>query len=139
MATTPRDGRTHADAHHRPAARERSLGEHIFIWIAWALAAAFWGATLTTMVEIFRTAAQPGPAVAAAPGAPGGSAYLVFVIVAFLVMAVALAWAEIRAASGSGGRGERATAALYNSIERQGGEELTAHASDRRRADRENR
>lgn len=136
MATTPQDGRILADAGARPAARERSVGEHIFIWIAWALAAAFWGATLTTMVEIFRAAAQPGPEVSA-PGAPGGSAYLVFVIVAFLVMAVALAWAEIRAASGSGRRGEAATAALYSSTERQGGEDLTRHGSDRRRTVRE--
>ena len=134
MATTPPDGRTHAG--DPAAARERSVGEHIFIWVAWALAAAFWGATLTTMVEIFRAAGQPGPQVSA-PGVPGGSAYLVLVVVAFLVMAFALAWAEFRAASAAGRRGEAATAALYNSIERQGGEDLTAEAAARRRAERE--
>ena len=133
MATTPQDGRAHGD---RASARERSVGEHIFIWVAWALAAAFWGASLTTMVEIFRAAGQPGPAVSA-PGVPGGLAYLVLVVVAFLVMAFALAWAEFRAASAAGRRGEGATAALYNTIERQGGEDQTARSPDGRRVNRE--
>lgn len=130
MATnTPQD---HA------AVRERSVGEHIFIWIAWALAAAFWGATLTTMVEIFRAAGQPLASEVSAPGVPGGSAYLVLVVVAFLVMAFALAYAEIRAArSRSGAPEEVATAALYSSIERQGGEDMTSRSPDRRRPDRE--
>jgi hypothetical protein len=133
MATTPQDRRAH-EAHRAPE-RERSVGEHIFIWIAWALAAAFWGATLTTMVQIFRAAGQPGPQVSA-PGVPGGSAYLVLVVVAFLVMAFALAWAEFRAAS-AGRRGEAATAALYASVDHQGGEDLTTRAAARRRAERE--
>jgi hypothetical protein len=136
MAETPQDG-PKARAGERAAPRERSVGEHIFIWIAWALAAAFWGATLTTMVEIFRAAAHPTAAISAS-GAPGGSAYLVLVVGAFLVMAVALAYAEIRAASSRPGAGrEAATATLYNSIERQGGDDFTSRAPDRRRADRE--
>jgi len=136
MATTPQDGRIEV-ADERATARERSVGEHIFIWIAWALAAAFWGMTLTTVVEIFRSAAQSTPQIAV-PGAPGGSAFLVLVVVAFLVMAFALAYAEIRAAGAhSTGRGEAATSALYNSIEAQGGEDLTTHGANRRGQDEE--
>jgi hypothetical protein len=136
MASTSQDGR----AFERDAAPERSVGEHIFIWIAWALAAAFWGATLTTMVQIFRTVGQttPGAGAPGAPGAPGGTAYLVMVIVAFLVMAGALAYAEFRSAgSRAGGRREAATAALYNSIERQGGEDMTARSPRRRNSEQE--
>ena len=118
----------------RAAVREeRSVGEHIFIWIAWAVAAAFWGATLTTMVEIFRAAGRALPAVAAT-GAPGGSAYLILVVTAFLALALAMAYASIRSAtSRSGAVGEAATAALYDSVERQGGEEMSGRFVDRRR------
>lgn len=134
MATTPRDGRDHA--RERPRERRRSVGEHIFIWVAWALAAAFWGMVLTTMVEIFRAAGQPGPDVGA-PGVPGGFAYLVMVVVAFLVMALALAWAEFRAREASGGGGEAATAALYNEIDRQGEDDFARRAAHRDRSERE--
>lgn len=130
------DGRDRADAGDHRAARERSVGEHIFIWIAWAVAAVFWGGAMTAMVQIFRTAAQSaqGASAASAPGAPGGLGYLVLVIVAFLVMAFALVWAQFRAASRrSDAPAEAATAALYNSIDRQIGEETTGPAPDRRR------
>src|SRR4051794_6404413 len=97
MVNTPQNGRIHASVGDRAVQRERSLGEHIFIWIAWVLAAAFWGASLTTMVQIFRAAGKSASETVGAPGVPGGSAYLVLVVVAFLVMAFALAYAEIRA------------------------------------------
>jgi hypothetical protein len=117
----------------RAAVREeRSVGEHIFIWIAWAVAAAFWGATLTTMVEIFRTAGQALPTVATA-GAPGGLAYLILVMAAFLALALAMAYASIRSATSRSGAGEAATAALYDSIERQDGEDVASRSADRRR------
>lgn len=130
MASTPYNDRSDVLAARR---EERSVGEHIFIWIAWALAAAFWGGSLTTMVEIFRAAGRPLPAIDA-PGAPGGSAYLILVVAAFLILALAMAYASIRSAtSRSDAVGEAATAALYNSIERQGGEERASRSADRRR------
>lgn len=132
MARMSLNDRSYARADVR---EERSVGEHIFIWIAWAVAAAFWGATLTTMVEIFRAAGQPSPTVATA-GAPGGSAYLVLVVAAFLALAAAIAYASIRSATTrSGAAGEAATAALYDSIERQGGEDMASRSADRRDLD----
>ena len=129
MARMSLNDRTEARAAVR---EERSVGEHIFIWIAWAAAAAFWGGTVTTMVEIFRTVGQPLPTVAAL-GAPAGSAYLILVVTAFLALALAMAYASIRSATGSGAVGEAATAALYDSVERQGGEEMSGRSVDRRR------
>ena len=135
MASTPYGDRSYAEA--RDAPRERSVGEHVFIWIAWALAAAFWGASLTTMVEIFRAAGQATPTISV-PGASGGSAYLVFVVIAFLVMALALAYASIRSAMApSETAGEAATAALYNSVERQRGDDRVSRSADLSRQDRE--
>lgn len=129
MASTPYD-RSYVAAARR---EERSVGEHIFIWVAWALAAAFWGASLTTMVEIFRAAGQALPAISA-PGAPGGMAYLILVVTAFLILALAMAYASIRSAtSPRSGAGEAATAALYNSIERQRGEEMATRSTVRPR------
>lgn len=132
MASTAYD-RAHAHAEDREA---RSVGEHIFIWIGWALAAAFWGGTLTTMVEIFRSAGRTVTTVSA-PGAPGGMAYLALVVTAFVILALAIAYGAIRSAMSRPGSGEAATAALYNTIERQGGEDMTSRSPDLARSDRD--
>jgi hypothetical protein len=128
MASTAYD-RAHARAEHRETS---SVGEHIFIWIGWALAAAFWGVALTTMVEIFRAAGQTVTTVSA-PGAPGGMAYLALVVTAFVILALAIAYGAIRSGMNRPGAGEAATAALYNQIERQGGEDMTSRSPDQAR------
>lgn len=128
MASTPHDDaasyadRKAAAARDDETPRVRSVGEHVFIWVAWALAAAFWGATLTTMTGILRAAGATVPTVSA-PGAPGGLAYLALVVTAFVVMAAALAYASLRSATQPERVGERATATPYDTIERQGGED----------------
>lgn len=119
MASAPYDDRLSPYAREQDRApRDRSLGEHVFIWIAWALAAAFWGASMTIFAGILRDASQ-SVAAPAAPGAPGGMVYLAFVIAAFAVVALALAYASLRTARM--GRleatSQSATAALYDRIE----------------------
>jgi hypothetical protein len=107
------------------APRERSVGEHIFIWVAWALAAVFWGATLSSIAGILRASGQATPAVRAS-GMPGGMAYLALVILAFAAVALTLLYAEFRTARASrriGAASETGPAALYSRVERQGGEE----------------
>jgi H+/Cl- antiporter ClcA len=107
------------------APRERSVGEHIFIWVAWAAAAVFWGAMLSSIVGILQAAAQVTPTVRA-PGMPGGMPYLALVILAFLFVALALLYAEFRTAQTSrriDAASEAGAAALYSRVERQGGEE----------------
>jgi hypothetical protein len=68
------------------APRDRSVGEHIFIWCAWAVAAFFWGAYMTSLGHILAAVATPTP-VAVGLGWWG---YLA--IVAFLALAGALAY-----------------------------------------------
>ena len=112
MASAPYDVSPGSHALERDdAPPERSLGEHIFIWIAWALAAAFWGVSMTIFVGILRDASQP-VAAPSAPGAPGGMGYLAFVVAAFVVVAVALAYASLRTARMGGleARSQAATA-----------------------------
>ena len=114
-ATYPRDAE---------APRERSVGEHIFIWVAWAAAAVFWSAALTSVVGILQAAAQVTPTVRS-PGVPGGMPYLALVILAFLLVALSLLYAELRTAHASrrvDAAGE-AAAAFYSRVERETGEQ----------------
>lgn len=83
--------RAHA-AHDTDAPRDRSLGEHIFIWCAWALAAFFWGATFTTFGGILEAVARPTPAVVGGVDF-GGVGFLVMDVVGgLLVLGALLAW-----------------------------------------------
>lgn len=137
MASMPYDDRAFAEARER-APRERSLGEHIFIWLAWVLAAAFWGATMTTFFGIIEAIART-PASAAGGVDFGGVAFLIMdVIGGVLVLGGALAyasWMYARRNRRLDPVAEAATADLYDTIERQGGEDMTSRSPDRRRPD----
>ena len=102
MASAPYDpdGGTRpagADRRDDETRRERSVGEHVFIWIAWALAAIFWGATATIFAGILHDAGQAVAAPSAA-GAPGGMGYLALVVIAFAAVSLALAYGYARTA-----------------------------------------
>jgi hypothetical protein len=119
---SPESVRIEAEASH-----ERSLGEHIFIWIGWALAAAFWGATLTGGVGILRAAIGGAGTTISAPGAPGGMGFLALVVLAFLLVAVAMLYAQLCTARMGPleSLSERRTAALYDRIEGQDDDNAT--------------
>ena len=138
MATTPQDGRIEV-ADERATARERSVGEHIFIWIAWALAAAFWGATMTSFLGILRTISQPAPGVLGG-GDVGGAGFLLMGLAGFLLLGAALAYGSMMSARRDRSLDsvtEARTAGLYDVLERQGGEDLTSRSPnpDRRAQD----
>jgi hypothetical protein len=140
MASTLYDERTSYAARDEDAPRYRSLAEHIFIWVAWALAAAFWGATMTTMVEILRTLTQSTPAVVGGVDF-GGAGYLVMDVIGALVLlggALAYAsWMYARRDRRLDPVREAATAELYDAIERQGGEDMTSRSPDRGASERD--
>jgi hypothetical protein len=130
----PADG--HPSARAAGSRRERSVGEHVFIWLAWALAAAFWGASMTTFVGILQAAAQPAPALASGAADVGGSGFLLMTVAAATLLGAALAYGMIRSNQSDPRRApatEARTAELYDSIERQGGEDLTALSPERER------
>jgi hypothetical protein len=114
------------------APRERSLGEHVFIWIAWALAAAFWGAVLTTGVGIVRSVSQPSPAVGGVEA--GGIGYLLLAVVGgMLLLGLAMAygsWMFARRNRRLDPVTEAATAELYDRAGRPGGEGATSRSPD---------
>lgn len=126
----------------RDAPRERSVAEHIFIWIGWALAAAFWGATFTTVTGIFRAVATPTPGVVG--GADfGGVGYLVLGFVGVvLILGFAMAgvsWMFARRNRGLAPLADAKTAALYENADRQIAEGETRPSPDLARPGRETR
>jgi len=121
MPATIYEDRSAADADAR---RERSLGEHVFIWIAWALAAAFWGATMTSFFGILRAAGQPSPAPMGAADAGGISWAIIDVAGGVVVLGLALAYGAYRYATRDRRMDpvtEAATARLYDAEERADG------------------
>lgn len=62
MASMSRVDRLSAhDARREDESHDRRIGEHIFIWCAWAVAAFFWGAYMTTLGHIVAAIATPTP------------------------------------------------------------------------------
>jgi len=87
MATTSRVDPLSAHAvREEGASHDRRIGEHIFIWCAWAVAAFFWGAYMTTLGHIVSAIATPTPIAVGL----GWWAYMA--IAAFLALAAALAY-----------------------------------------------
>jgi hypothetical protein len=120
--------------------RDRNLGEHIFIWIAWAVAAIFWGATMTTFVGILHAVGQPSPGPTGGADAGGIGFLLMDVVGGLVLLGLAMAIASAMVARRNRRLDpltEAATAELYDSLDRQGGEQLRplAAGSERRGRD----
>lgn len=94
MATTTRVDHlsTHA-VRDEDASHDRRIGEHIFIWCAWAAAAFLWGAYMTSLGHILSAIATPTPVSVGL----GWMGYLA--IGAFLALAGALAWGMFMSSS----------------------------------------
>ena len=139
MATVPYTAAYDSD-YEAEAPQQRYLGEHVFLWVAWALAAAFWGASMTTFVGILRAVFEPTPGVAGGADAGGVAWLLVDVIGGLVVLGLALAFGSYVVARRNRGLDpvtEAGTAALYDAIERQGGEDMTSRSPESERAARD--
>ena len=108
----------------------------IFLWIAWALAAAFWAFLLTTAVGILEAADNPA---LHAPGGAGGPSLIGFLMMGGLVaLGLAIAWGMTRWAGRDKSRGpltEAATHAEYDMIEAAGGDDDVHRSPGERRPD----
>jgi hypothetical protein len=126
-------------AHSRAEARLQSdyvphhLGSTLFLWVAWALAAAFWAATATTAMGILQAAASPTPAPAGGADAGGVGWALIDVVGGMIVLGLAIAYGMYRYATRDKRLDpvtEASTAALYNNIERRGGDDESARSPE---------
>ncbi len=140
MESRPYDDRSAARGPSRSEApRERSLGEHVFVWIGWALAAAFWGATMTTFWGILRSVSHPTPGGGGADA--GGVLFAVMDVVGgLIVLGAALAygsWMFARRNRALDPVTEARTAALYDSMNRPDGEDSPRRSADRGRPERD--
>jgi hypothetical protein len=128
MATLHDDTTTpyavHASADRRGATASRTqpvTGPTIFVWIAWALAAAFWALTMTTAAGILQATgngAGPGPTGGAVDA--GGAGWGLINVVGVTILGLAIAYGAYRYATRDRKKDpmtEASTAALYDEIE----------------------
>jgi hypothetical protein len=99
----------------------RTPGGMFFVWISWALAAAFWGVTLTTAIGIMQ-ATGDGTGQGPTPGAvdAGGAGWGLMNFIGVAILGLALAYGAYRYATRDRRIDpvtEASTAALYDSIE----------------------
>ena len=123
------------ERHDRHAAYSRG-GERVFIWIAWVAAFAFWLFTMSSAVGILRDVFQP--AAEQVPGGPGGGelGLILLTVIAFFVLGVAVLWASIRWATRDKSLDpvtEASTRALYNAVERAGGDDMVTRGPGARK------
>jgi hypothetical protein len=127
----------------RPGERApyRDAGAQIFLWIAWVLAFALWVGSLIIDVGIVRDIAQGGPGALMGGVDAGGGGFFVITVLGVIVLGIAIAYGAARWATRdrrADPMTEASTAALYNSIERAGGDDqVTRSPEDRRPRDRE--
>lgn len=117
-------GQTRAEVHDTAPAR-RDVGATIFIWLAWAAAAFFWGATLTTAVNIL---GSPAPAQSVGPGEvdSGGIGWGLMNFIGVIILGLAIAYGAFRYLTRDKRKDpmtEAATHALYDRVEAAGGDD----------------
>lgn len=98
-----------------------------FLWVAWALAAAFWTAVGTTAINILGASDNP----ALKSGETGGFGWLVIGGLALLGVALAFgAYSYATRDRRNDAMTERATRAEYNAIEAAGGDDVEIPGPD---------
>lgn len=108
----------------------------IFLWVAWALAAAFWAFSLTTGIGIINSigpASGPGPGEADAGGV---SWMLINLVGGVLILGGALAYGAYRYATRDKSKDamtEAATHAEYDMIEANGGDDEISRSPEAHR------
>jgi hypothetical protein len=124
------------EADRREATRSHGLSPGlIFLWIAWLLAAAFWAFTSTTAIGIMEAVMRPSNGPSPGEVDAGGVGWGLMNFVGPAILGLVLAYGLFRYATRDRRKDaatEASTAALYDTIERQGGEDLTTRSPEAR-------
>jgi len=123
-ASTPSAyGGTYRDETYSEEGRSsyRDVGAQIFLWLAWAVAFAFWVFSMTIDAGIVRALAQGGHNTLAGGLDSSGSLYFLIGVFGFFVLGVAIAYGAARWATRDkrlDPTTEAATAQIYDELER---------------------
>ncbi|MDB5495850.1 MAG: hypothetical protein JWP86_3187 [Phenylobacterium sp.] len=122
------------------AARDsyRSAGEQIFLWVAWTLAFAFWAFSMSTAVGILDAIAARPPGGLEGGVDPGGGGVFLMSVVAVVLLGIAIAYGAARWATRDKRLDpvtEASTAALYDAVDRSGGDDMISRSPEARRPD----
>jgi hypothetical protein len=107
-----------------------------FLWIAWVLAFALWAFFMMVFFGILQAIAQGGPgSIRGGFDAAGGGFLFMDVIGGIIVLGAAIAWGMARWATRDkrlDALTEAATAQLYDSVARAGGDDMVARSPEAR-------
>ena len=118
------------------------VGGKIFLWLAWALAAAFWALLLTTGAGILQAGDNPALSRGGAQADAGGVSWaLITVVGGLVVLGLAIAYGSYRWASRDKSKDamtEAATHAEYDLIEANGGDDEVTRSPEAREPEERN-
>jgi hypothetical protein len=123
----------------RPGGRD--IGAQIFLWLAWALAFGFWALTMSSFFGILEALGSGAPGglqdgLQGGVDAGGVGFFLMDVVGGVVVLGLVLAYGMTRWATRDRRMDpvtEASTAALYDRVERGGGEDMVSRSPDARR------
>jgi hypothetical protein len=136
------DRSTTYDARHDGAAETSATSTYhdaagmAVLWIAWALAFAFWAFFMMVFFGILQAITAGGPgSIRGGFDAAGGGFLFMDVIGGIVLLGTAIAWGMAQWATRDKRRDaltEAATAELYDSVERAGGDDMVARSPEAR-------
>ncbi|MFC3069513.1 hypothetical protein [Phenylobacterium soli] len=112
------------------------VGGRIFLWIAWAAAFGFWALTMSSFFGILGAISHPAGQGPVGDVDAGGVGWLLMEVVGVVVLAAGMAWGAMRWATRDkrlDATTEASTAALYDSVERAGGDDMVSRSPNARR------
>ena len=133
-AVHPSEAANYAPDLNAPKSLRRDVGAQAFIWLAWAAAAAFWAMGMTAFFGILASIGS-NPQAPQGGGDVGGVGWFMTTVVGVAVLGIAMAYGAVRYSTRDKSKDpmtERATAALYDTIADQGGEDLTSRSPEAR-------
>jgi hypothetical protein len=102
------------------------VGGQVFLWVAWALAAAFWAAVGTTAINILQAGDNPALTLGGGEAEGGGLQWSLMTVIGVVILGAAIAFGAWRYATRDRRKDpmtERATRAEYDAIEAAGGDD----------------
>jgi len=118
--------------------RYRDPGGTAFLWIGWALAFAFWAFTMSSFFGIISALNSGAPGGLKGGFDAGGAGWFLMEVVGVVALGAAIGWGALRWATRDKRLDpitEASTAALYDGVARNGGDDRVSRSPEARRGD----